>query len=83
MMSISISSKTGGSPTLKDNNAVETYDIVSLDKVLILYNRCIHEYSRFTSVRHVTYEERQTIHEYANLVGKTCSQRMLLYRSDI
>jgi len=73
----------GGSPTLKDNNAVETYDIVSLDKVLILYNRCIHEYSRFTSVRHVTYEERQTIHEYANLVGKTCSQRMLLYRSDI
>ena len=78
-MSHSISSKTGGSPTLIDNNAVETDDI---NKVLILYNRCIYEYSRFISERNLTDEERQTVYEYASLVGKTCSQRMLLYRSD-
>merc|ERR1719320_2447938 len=52
----------GGSPTLIDNNAVETDDI---NKVLTLYNRCIYEYSRFKSERNLTDEERQTVYEYA------------------
>jgi len=69
----------GGSPSLKDNNAVENDDI---NKILILHNRCIYLYSRFIAERNLSDEDRRTIFEYANLVGKTCSQRMLLYRSD-
>uniref|UniRef100_H2Y4K2 Arginyl-tRNA--protein transferase 1 n=1 Tax=Ciona savignyi TaxID=51511 RepID=H2Y4K2_CIOSA len=71
----------GGSPDAQDEDGTVT----SLDKVHCLYRRSITTYARYKSHKYgesngKAESEDNHVREYVQLVGRSCAERMLLYR---
>ncbi|XP_019358479.1 PREDICTED: arginyl-tRNA--protein transferase 1 isoform X2 [Gavialis gangeticus] len=64
----------------QDSNAVDDGRIKELDRVRVLHKRTIMPYSVYKKRRKGPSDEA-SVQQYANLVGKMCSERMLLFRS--
>ncbi|KYO40462.1 arginyl-tRNA--protein transferase 1 isoform X4 [Alligator mississippiensis] len=64
----------------QDSNAVDDSRIKELDRVRVLHKRTIMPYSVYKKRRKGPSDEA-SVQQYASLVGKMCSERMLLFRS--
>ncbi|XP_074643511.1 arginyl-tRNA--protein transferase 1-like isoform X2 [Tubulanus polymorphus] len=56
---------------------------IDVDKVMVLYERQMMPYSVYKALKFkgTAVRDKMEVKQYASLVGKTCSQKILLYRS--
>ncbi len=51
-------------------------------EIMVLYERQVMSYQQYKSSRkHISPKEDQQVKEYAKLIGRKCSQHILLYKS--
>ncbi|XP_056659186.1 arginyl-tRNA--protein transferase 1 isoform X11 [Monodelphis domestica] len=64
----------------QDTKAVDEEQIKELDRLRVLYKRTIMPYNIYKK-RQKGPSDEAVVQQYADLVGQTCSERMLLFRS--
>ncbi|XP_048406724.1 arginyl-tRNA--protein transferase 1 isoform X3 [Stegostoma tigrinum] len=65
----------------EDINAEDENSFRDLGKVLVLYKNTVMPYSIYQRRKKGRVDDESAVQQYASLVGQTCAERMLLYRS--
>lgn len=65
-----------------DKDVEDENGIITLDNVLVLYRRSIMTFKQYKDIKKQQNTKEDVVKEYAGFVGKTCAERMLLYRDN-
>ncbi|XP_060698040.1 arginyl-tRNA--protein transferase 1 isoform X6 [Hemiscyllium ocellatum] len=65
----------------EDINAEDENSFRDLGRVLVLYKNAVMPYSIYQRRKKGRADDEAAVRQYASLVGQTCAERMLLYRS--